>query len=76
VTDRPDFSQYNFVLSAALSCGIAIAAIIIFFTLQWQDIELSWWGNDIVSEGCEGSPCRLKQLEPGAYFGPRLGDFH
>jgi hypothetical protein len=64
------------VLSAAFSCGIAIAGIIIFFTLQWQEVELDWWGNSVVSQGCEGTACRLKTLEPGTYFGPRLGEFH
>lgn len=47
-----------------------------FFGLQWQDIEVDWWGNSVVSEGCEGLACRLKTLADGEYFGPRIGDFH
>jgi len=39
------WSKYNFVLSAAWSCGIAIAGIIIFFSLQYNGNELEWWGN-------------------------------
>lgn len=70
------WSKYNFVLSAAWSCGIAIAGIIIFFTLQWTETEFEWWGNEIPYEGCEGKACTLKTLEPGEYFGPRIGNFH
>ncbi|RDA87066.1 hypothetical protein CP533_5490 [Ophiocordyceps camponoti-saundersi (nom. inval.)] len=69
------WSKYNFVLSAAWSCGIAIAGIIIFFSLQYTGIELDWWGNRIVETGCEGDACTLKKLAPGEYFGPRVGDF-
>ncbi|GKT94562.1 OPT oligopeptide transporter [Colletotrichum tofieldiae] len=64
------WSKYNFVLSAAFSCGIAISGIIIFFGLQWQDVEVEWWGNTVVSEGCEGKACRLLTLAEGEYFGP------
>ncbi|ORY63916.1 OPT oligopeptide transporter protein-domain-containing protein [Pseudomassariella vexata] len=70
------WSKYNFVLSASFSSAIAIAAIIIFFSLQWTGVELSWWGNDVVSQGCEGTACTLMTLNEGEYFGPRLGTFH
>ncbi|PHH72196.1 hypothetical protein CDD80_4690 [Ophiocordyceps camponoti-rufipedis] len=69
------WSKYNFVLSAAWSCGIAIAGIIIFFALQYTGTDLDWWGNRIVDAGCEGKACTLKTLAPGEYFGPRVGDF-
>ncbi|PFH55729.1 hypothetical protein XA68_17705 [Ophiocordyceps unilateralis] len=69
------WSKYNFVLSAAWSCGIAIAGIIIFFALQYTGTDLDWWGNRIVETGCEGKACTLKTLAPGEYFGPRVGDF-
>lgn len=70
------WSKYNFVLSASFSSAIAIAAIIMFFTLQWQDVELDWWGNDVIYQGCEDEPCTLLTLNEGEYFGPRIGDFH
>ncbi|EQL00848.1 oligopeptide transporter [Ophiocordyceps sinensis CO18] len=69
------WSKYNFVLSAAWSCGIAIAGIIIFFSLQYTGTDLDWWGNRASEMGCEGNACALKTLAPGEYFGPRLGDF-
>ncbi|KAK4447793.1 OPT oligopeptide transporter protein-domain-containing protein [Podospora aff. communis PSN243] len=72
------WSKYNFVLSAAFTTGISIAAIIIFFGLDMQGRTIDWWGNSVVSQGCEtmGEPCPLKQLEPGQYIGPGPGQFH
>ncbi|KXJ86276.1 OPT oligopeptide transporter protein-domain-containing protein [Microdochium bolleyi] len=69
------WSKYNFVLSAAFSSAIALSAIIIFFALQWPGIGVHWWGNDVVSQGCENKNCVLFQLAEGEYFGPRIGEF-
>ncbi|KAH8647115.1 OPT oligopeptide transporter protein-domain-containing protein [Xylariales sp. PMI_506] len=69
------WSRYNFVLSASLSSAIAIAGILIFFTLQWEDVNLDWWGNNVVYQGCEDIPCILYTLADGEYFGPRIGEF-
>ncbi|OAQ82164.1 OPT oligopeptide transporter family [Purpureocillium lilacinum] len=69
------WSKYNFVLSAAWSCGIAISGIIIFFSLQYTGTDFDWWGNQVSQMGCEGDSCELKTLGPGEYFGPRIGDF-
>jgi OPT family small oligopeptide transporter len=70
------WSKYNFVLSAAWSCGVAIAGIIIFFSLQYTNVDLDWWGNTVSDQGCEDQACPLQTLAPGEYFGPRLGEFH
>ncbi|KAJ9149437.1 OPT-domain-containing protein [Pleurostoma richardsiae] len=70
------WSKYNFVLSASFSSGIAIAAIIIFFSLQWTEISIDWWGNNVVSQGCEGGACTLYTLADGEHFGPGPGEFH
>ncbi|OAA56306.1 Tetrapeptide transporter, OPT1/isp4 [Niveomyces insectorum RCEF 264] len=70
------WSRYNYVLSASFSSGLAIAAIIIFFALQYNDIELDWWGNNVVAEGCEAKACPLIQLPKGEHFGPGVGEFH
>lgn len=70
------WSKYNFVLSASFSSGIAIAAIIIFFGLQWNgDIAIDWWGNNVVSQGCEGDYCLRYTLADGESFGPGVGEF-
>jgi hypothetical protein len=64
------------VLSAAWSCGIAIAGIIIFFSLQLEGTEFNWWGNTVGYVGCEDDACPLQPLEGTDYFGPRVGEFH
>ncbi len=71
------WAEYNFVLSSALSSGIAVAGLVIFFAIQWPGIQISWWGNTVSYQGCESrlDPCRLKPLAPGEYFGPRIGQF-
>ena len=68
------WSKYNYVLSASWSCAIALAAVVIFFALQYREVELQWWGNEIVAQGCEAKPC-VKVLEPGTHFGPGPGEF-
>ncbi len=70
------WSKYNFVTSAGFSCGIALTGIIIFFALDSRGVALNWWGNDVIYQGCEDTPCVLLPLEPGEHFGPGLGDFH
>jgi hypothetical protein len=69
------WSKYNFVLSASFSSGIAVAAIVIFFSLQWTNTTVDWWGNNVVSQGCEGTPCLLHTLADGEHFGPGPGEF-
>ncbi|KAG0320947.1 hypothetical protein BGZ99_004230 [Dissophora globulifera] len=41
------WSKYNYVMSAALDAGVAISAIVIFFALQNNNIQMPvWWGNN------------------------------
>jgi OPT family small oligopeptide transporter len=71
------WSKYNFVTSAAFSCAIAISAIVIFFGLQLPSISVDWWGNNVLSEGCDATgDCIRNVLADGEYFGPRIGEFH
>lgn len=70
------WSKYNYVLSASFSSAIAIAAIIIFFGLQFTGKTVDWWGNNVSFQGCEGTPCVTHTLADGEYFGPRIGEFH
>ncbi|KAH7050077.1 OPT oligopeptide transporter [Macrophomina phaseolina] len=70
------WAKYNYVVSAAFSAAIAIAAIVIFFALQWSSVQLDWWGNSVSFQGCEGKACRKFAVADGDYFGPRIGQFH
>ncbi|KAG9100511.1 hypothetical protein FRC06_004058 [Ceratobasidium sp. 370] len=69
------WQKYNYVLTSALTCGIAIAAIVTFFALQWAGIEINWRGNTIVSEGCDGKGCPRFAVPEKGYWGPGPGEF-
>lgn len=70
------WAKYNFVLSAAWSVAIAICALICFFALQYNGIELpEWWGNTAQNQGCEDKACTLLKLGEGEFFGPGVGEF-
>lgn len=65
------WSKYNFVLSAAFSAAIALSAVLQFFSVQWTDTSVVWWGNTVISQGCEGlQTCLLKYLPEGGRFYP------
>lgn len=68
------WSKYNYVLSAALSTAIAIAAVVIFFVVSYHGFEVNWWGNDS-EKGCEATACTRLKLPKGEYFGPRVGTY-
>lgn len=63
------WTKYNYVLAAAFTAGLAVAAIIIFFAVQLPGVEIDWWGND-PSTGCSADICtrleilRRATLEP------------
>ncbi|KAM7200716.1 OPT oligopeptide transporter [Naviculisporaceae sp. PSN 640] len=67
------WSKYNFVLSAAFSAGIAIAGIIMLFSVQWARIEVEWWGNTQPYVGCEGEACTIATLAEDERFYPWWG---
>jgi hypothetical protein len=50
--------------------SIAIAGIIMLFSVQWAQIEIPWWGNQQPYEGCEGTACTLLTLAKGERFYP------
>ncbi|KAG0258852.1 hypothetical protein BG011_003034, partial [Mortierella polycephala] len=42
------YQRFNYVLSAALDSGVAISALVIFFTLQMHGIDFpDWWGTNM-----------------------------
>lgn len=67
------WEKYNYVLSAALTGGVAFSAIIIFFAVQWNEVPLPWWGNTVNDNTLDtfGAPLVLLQdLPEKGYFGP------
>jgi OPT family oligopeptide transporter len=70
------WSKYNYIISASFSSGIAIAAVLIFFSLQYSGKEIVWWGNTVSFQGCEGTACRRFTLAEGETFGACVGEFH
>jgi OPT family oligopeptide transporter len=48
------WKRYAYLFSAAMSCGVAISAIVIYFTLQINNIYFpTWWGTGgITGDGC------------------------
>ncbi|CAG7854939.1 Sexual differentiation process protein isp4 [Serendipita indica DSM 11827] len=68
------WQKYNYILSTAFDCGVAIAAIVTFFALQWPGVEISWWGNDIVNVGADAYPgTALLPVPDIGYWGPSSG---
>ena len=63
------------ITASAFSCAIAICALVIFFALQRQGIELDWSGNNLPFEGLDAVGPRLKVLAEGEHFGPGVGEF-
>ncbi|GKT56510.1 OPT family small oligopeptide transporter [Colletotrichum tofieldiae] len=64
------WAKYNYVLSAALDSGLAISAIVIFFTLVFPGVQLSWWGNNIQTTTIDGQGIPLKDIPTNGTFGP------
>jgi OPT family oligopeptide transporter len=71
------WQKYNYILSTAFDCGIAIAGLVTFFGLQWPEIYISWWGNDVTAEGADAYPgAPLLPVPDKGYWGPGPGEYH
>ncbi|KAJ5628950.1 hypothetical protein N7490_011178 [Penicillium lividum] len=67
------WEKYNYVLSAALTGGVAFSGIIIFFAVQYHPKAISWWGNNVLDatlDGGAGQLALLTELPAKGYFGP------
>ncbi|KAH7107250.1 OPT oligopeptide transporter [Auriculariales sp. MPI-PUGE-AT-0066] len=71
------WTRYNFVLSAALDCGVAISAILIFFMLQFPkngtigaNTVQTWWGNNVYLDNADGKYAPFRPLPEAGFFGP------
>lgn len=63
----------DYVLSAALDSGVAVATVIIFFCIMLPAGSLTWWGNTVYSHTADGRGTPWKGLPPEGYFGPARG---
>ncbi|KAF7122077.1 hypothetical protein CNMCM5793_000032 [Aspergillus hiratsukae] len=67
------WEKYNYVLSAALTGGVAFSGIIIFFAVQYHPKSISWWGNNVLGQtidGGAGQVALIPDLPAKGYFGP------
>jgi OPT family small oligopeptide transporter len=72
------FEKYNYVLSAALTAGVAFSAIIIFFATGYNNtVALSWWGNNVPYAGIDGGNGQqaLLPIPDVGYFGMAPGTY-
>lgn len=63
------------VLSAALTTGVAVSALVKFFALDYHPVTLKWWGNTVSSAGVDGSSVGIFPIPDRGYFGPEKGSF-
>lgn len=65
------WTKYNFVLTAALSAGVALCAILIFATLQVTNVSIPWWGKTVSNAGVDGDgTATIFPIPAKGYFGP------
>ncbi|ORX39551.1 OPT oligopeptide transporter protein-domain-containing protein [Kockovaella imperatae] len=74
------WAKWNYVISAAFSCGIALCGLFIFFALEIPKSGTlafpTWWGNTVTGLGCEGDyGCPRLVLAEGGHFGAGQGQY-
>lgn len=69
------WKRYNYLLSAALDTGVALATIIIFFALSYNNIVLNWGGNNIGNDTDDTNSVPWLKVLKGQHFGPGVGEF-
>lgn len=58
-----------------MDTGTALATIIIFFALTYNNITLSWWGNNVGSNTDDSNSVPHLKVAAGEYFGKGPGQF-
>ncbi|KAH8694728.1 oligopeptide transporter OPT superfamily [Ilyonectria robusta] len=63
--------RYNFVLSSAMDCSVAIAGIVIFFTVFYTGASgnFNWWGTRVHQDTYDWDGCTYRVLDAGAKLG-------
>ncbi|ROV94784.1 hypothetical protein VMCG_08848 [Cytospora schulzeri] len=58
------WQKYALVMTTAFQVGLALSAIVIFFAVQFNPVNISWWGNNVPFAGVDGSDeCILKYAQ-------------
>lgn len=67
------WTQYNYLTSAGLDCGLIICTIVIFFAITLPEVSApSWWGNVKVFETLDATGAAIrKTVGEGETFGPK-----
>lgn len=69
------WEKYTYVLYSSLTAGVALSAVIIFFSVQYHPKDLSWWGNNVPYAGADGEGYPLLDIPDIGYFGPSPADY-
>ncbi|KAJ8064165.1 hypothetical protein OCU04_006517 [Sclerotinia nivalis] len=69
------WKRYNYLLQAAMDTGTALATVIIFFALTYNNITLSWWGNTVGSNTDDANSVPYLKVAAGEHFGKSPGQF-
>ncbi|CAI4211109.1 unnamed protein product [Parascedosporium putredinis] len=66
--------QYNYILSAALDCGLILSTMVIFFTLYLTSAQApQWWGNSAAVSTMDYKGTSFKSFVPeGETIGPKV----
>ncbi|CCH41466.1 Oligopeptide transporter [Wickerhamomyces ciferrii] len=64
------WKKYNLVLAVGLDCGVAIAAILIYFCVVYTggSENYKWWGTTVAKAGCDAKGC--PHLPKGSIVAP------
>ncbi|KAK1273268.1 Oligopeptide transporter 7 [Acorus gramineus] len=52
---RDWWQRHNYVLSAALDTCLAFMGVLLYLSLELENVSLKWWGNDL--DGCRLATC-------------------
>lgn len=62
--------KYNYVLSAGLDSGVAVASVAIFLCVTYPGGRAEWWGNNVWKNTLDYAQTKFYSLAPGETFGP------
>lgn len=63
------------LLQASMDTGVALATIIIFFTLSYTNTHFSWALNNVGKNTYDAKGVPWLKVKNGTHFGPNVGEF-